>query len=170
VGARAIDGATMLVLHKHAGFWGSEEAMASEPASAYELPLGNLEFALDRSDTHGPEVDGALGLRGRARAQRRDRDASPRDHTRDPTVRSVCASCAGSEMVPCPACDGRGLYHCSFKIPDVPSLPDGTRPMGRMQVTCKSCSGRGMVVCRECFDGDPYDLEVVRQLMRSKPD
>ena len=64
-----------------------------------------------------------------------------------------CAACDGSEVAPCPSCDGAGAY-----------VARGAR------FPCRSCDGSGQVVCRACFTDDPYDLEGVRARARRRPD
>jgi len=147
---RVAAGEGTIVLLKHSGFWGSEEQLSDEPAEAFAAPLGRLEFALDRGLKPAPDespADGSQVLK-----------ANP------------CESCGGSQMALCPACDGDGGYDAVYKLPDLPSMPDGSRPTGKMRCACNSCAGRGTVICRECFSGDPYDLEAIRAIMRTKPD
>lgn len=187
----------VLELFKHSGFWGSESDLSAESADEFALPLGDLEFVLDR----GVEVAAAdaaskeraaveQGNTGVARAVPASTSGnSPAAGVETgsdcsgggslggmragETARAgapVCTSCGGSQMAPCPSCDGCGRYAVNYKIPDLPAMPDGSRPVGTMEVKCASCQGRGTVICRVCFSGDPYDLEAVRAIMRSKPD
>lgn len=65
-----------------------------------------------------------------------------------------CAKCMGSETVPCPNCDESTLgYYKAY---------------GRL-VLCSCCKGRGFVLCRDCFRGDPYDIEAIRAKLDRKP-
>jgi len=67
---------------------------------------------------------------------------------------SCCGTCAGTTRVGCPNCDGAGSYVA----------------MGDRTVQCRACRGSGLVVCRDCFDGDPWDLEAVRARAERSPD
>ena len=70
------------------------------------------------------------------------------------TPPSACTTCAGSGAVPCPNCEGEGWYVA----------------MGDVRVECKCCRGSGQVLCRACYDGDPWSLEEARARARRRPD
>lgn len=61
-------------------------------------------------------------------------------------AREACDDCQGDEVVGCPNCDAQGTYVT----------------YGRL-VECKCCKGTGLVICRACFNGDPYDMEGIRE-------
>lgn len=71
------------------------------------------------------------------------------------TREEPCAKCMGSETVTCPNCDELTLGY--YKA-DIGSL-----------VKCSCCNGRGFVICRDCFRGDPYDIEAIRAKLDRKP-
>jgi ferredoxin len=58
-----------------------------------------------------------------------------------------CSACGGTQLVACPLCEERGA-----------------------QQACKACRGSGQVVCRSCFDGNPWDIDAVRARARRRPD
>ena len=60
-----------------------------------------------------------------------------------------CETCRNTRAVPCPNCDGVGGYEA----------------MGGTAVPCKACRATGKVVCRDCFVGDPWDIEQIRRDM-----
>lgn len=66
-----------------------------------------------------------------------------------------CDSCADAKATPCPRCwdDDRG------------TSAGGYEAMGGVRVACSACKGTGRTVCRDCFTGDPYDIEKVRERM-----
>lgn len=193
--APAADGAPtppreLPVLHvrKHSGFWGQHEGEVREPTGKREpvaLPFGGLEFVLDAHADAAPggappAADAGEAARPRADVAAEgapapahpgaDGQALQRLEQMRQTV-GVCACCLGSEVVPCPACDGRGEYDTDpYVIPDLPPLQDGSRVHAVSTVTCSSCHGAGQVVCRACFEGDGWDVEAVRARMRRKPD
>lgn len=171
----------VLVLVKHSGFWGSEVPPSDEAADAFAAPLGRLEFLLDRGATPAPApspagdaLEAGAAAEGESEGEGEGAAQAPSGRAEAPAeeeeAAAACESCHGSQMAHCPACDGRGRYEVVYKIPDLPAMPDGSRPLGRMEVGCSACHGRGTVICRACFAGDPYDLAAIRELMARKPD
>lgn len=61
-----------------------------------------------------------------------------------------CAACGNERVVACGNCDGVGSYIT----------------YGRT-VQCNCCKGTGLVICRECFAGDPWDIEGIRATVRA---
>lgn len=61
-----------------------------------------------------------------------------------------CAACSNERVVACGNCDGEGSYVT----------------YGRT-VQCNCCKGTGLVICRECFQGDPWDVEGIRATVRA---
>jgi DnaJ-class molecular chaperone len=61
-----------------------------------------------------------------------------------------CAACNNERVVGCGNCDGVGSYVT----------------YGRT-VQCPVCKGTGLVICRDCFNGDPYDIEGIRATVRA---
>lgn len=65
--------------------------------------------------------------------------------------RPPCAVCGGSRVVECPSCGGMASYIS-----------------GGRGYPCKSCCAAGpggTVICRACYEGDPYDLEGIRRIV-----
>lgn len=62
-----------------------------------------------------------------------------------------CAVCGGSRVVECPSCGGMASYIS-----------------GGRGYPCKSCCAAGpggKVICRACYEGDPYDLQGIRRIV-----
>ncbi len=51
----------------------------------------------------------------------------------------------------CPNCDDASGHYETY---------------GRV-VQCSACKGTGLVICRACFNGDPYDIEGIRATVRA---
>ncbi|CAM9275757.1 unnamed protein product [Discosporangium mesarthrocarpum] len=60
-------------------------------------------------------------------------------------VKVTCSVCFGTQLQPCPNCDGKGGYESYGKY-----------------VKCKCCDSSGNIICRSCFKGDPWDVEGIR--------
>lgn len=61
------------------------------------------------------------------------------------STKAFCHGCNNEKIVPCPNCDGHGSYFSYGQV-----------------TACNSCRTQGFVVCRACFQGDPYDIEAIR--------
>lgn len=143
-----------VVVSKFEGFWGARPTLAPAAADA-KTYFGEGEFFLDSrtppAATSRPLANDALnGLGWRLRdlggiARRAVEKALRGDEP--------CGVCNGTEVAGCPNCDGMGRY-VSYG----------------METECKACRGAGQVVCRACFEGDPWNLEAVRERARRRPD
>ena len=146
-----------VVVSKFEGFWGARSTLAPAAANA-KTYFGELEFLLDRRTPPTAELrplandalNDALGdlgwrLRDLGGVVRREVERALRD--------GPCEVCNGTEVVGCPNCDAKGRY-VSYG----------------METECKACRGSGQVVCRACFNGDPWDLKAVRERARRRPD
>lgn len=61
-----------------------------------------------------------------------------------------CAACGNERVVACINCDGIGSYVTYGRI-----------------VICPACKGTGLTICRDCFNGDPWDIEGIRATVRA---
>ena len=130
-----------VVVSKFEGFWGARPTLA--PSAVAKTYFGELEYVLD-SNSNALE-DLGWRLRDLGGVVRREVERALRD--------GPCEVCNGTEVVGCPNCDGQGYYESYGQ-----------------QTQCKACRGSGQVVCRACFEGDPWDLDAVRERARSRPD
>ena len=142
-----------VVVKKFEGFWGARPTLAPAAKNA-KTYFGELEFLLDRRTPPTAELrplandaleDLGWRLRDLGGVVRREVERALRD--------GPCDVCNGTEVVGCPNCDAKGRY-VSYG----------------METECKACRGSGQVVCRACFQGDPWDLRAVRERARRRPD
>ena len=131
-----------VVVSKFEGFWGARPTLA--PSAAAKTYFGELEYL--ELDSNALE-DLGWRLRDLGSVVRREVDRVLRGD-------EPCDVCNGTTVIGCPNCDAKGRYVA----------------MGGVETECKACRGSGQVVCRACFEGDPWDLERVRERARRRPD
>ena len=60
-----------------------------------------------------------------------------------------CEFCKNERVVDCINCEGLGSYTTWGKV-----------------VQCSVCKGSGLMICKDCYNGDPEDIEGIRQTVR----
>ena len=132
-----------VVVSKFEGFWGARPTLA--PSAVAKTYFGELEYVLDSNSNALDDL--GWRLRDLGGVVRREVDRALRGG-------APCDVCNGTTVIGCPNCDGKGRYLA----------------MGGVETECKACRGSGQVVCRACFQGNPWDLEAVRKRARRRPD